>query len=379
MTFMGLLSPAWLRSAWADLLCNRCGQAISGRYMQYKSNTKTVTVCQKCNQDLPRCPACQIPTRREALKFKSGDWLCPDCFQNALYCSLCKGRVQGQYFKDSTGNTIYCSSCYSRYAKCKVCGRPTPPNLLDPASGACAECMKKIPACGCCGKGITGTYYNYTGLEGAFCEECHLHRDKCYTCGIPLKDSYWKFPDGRKICDRCNARAVIDEKTIRAIMAEVEQLIPKYLGMKVTNPYTLYVETLNKQSIIQANMAKVGELKESPLYGNELGLYRYKNGQSEIFLLYGLPPELIYETAAHEYAHAWQTENAVPDQSLEVREGFAQWVAAEILKVKGYKNTLEKLEKRTDHPYGTGYRRFKTVFENTGRENVLEYAKKTRK
>jgi len=162
-------------------------------------------------------------------------------------------------------------------------------------------------------------------------------------------------------------------------MREVEQLIPRYLGMKVEKPYTVHVETLNDQSKWHANAAKKGESAKSPLYGNELGLYRYKDGKSEIFLLYGLPPELLYETAAHEYAHAWQTENAVhPNQSPQIQEGFAQWVAAQILKVKGYTQTLAKLEKRTDHPYGTGYQLFKRIHDNAGRNDVLEYAKKAR-
>jgi len=78
-------------------------------------------------------------------------------------------------------------------------------------------------------------------------------------------------------------------------------------------------------------------------------------------LLFGLPPELTYEAAAHEYAHAWAAENCRPDLPPDLREGFAQWVAADVLRSKGFLGALEKLEARTDSPYGTGYRRLRSM------------------
>lgn len=155
-------------------------------------------------------------------------------------------------------------------------------------------------------------------------------------------------------------------------MSEVEDLCKKYLGIRANEPYTLHVEELNKSSLTNANKAKKGEASVSPLYGKELGLYRRLNGKSEIFLLYGLPVEMIYETAAHEYAHAWQAENCPPDQSDEIREGFAQWVAAQILGIKGYNTALEKLETRTDTPYGTGYMKIKTIASHLGMRTLIE-------
>ena len=41
----------------------------------------------------------------------------------------------------------------------------------------------------------------------------------------------------------------------------------------------------------------------------------------------------------------------------ELREGFAQRVAAELRRAKGSQNLLQKLEMHTDSPYGTGYER----------------------
>lgn len=160
-------------------------------------------------------------------------------------------------------------------------------------------------------------------------------------------------------------------------MQDVASLCKEKLGLKVKTPYDLQVKALNNDSSTQAKKAKEGQSDGSPLFGKELGLYRLMHGKSEIFLLYGLPVEMLYDTAAHEYAHAWQAENCVPNQSLEMLEGFAQWVAAQILEIKGYAKALERLEDRSDNPYGTGYRKIKALELRKNRNQLIDFVKKT--
>jgi hypothetical protein len=113
----------------------------------------------------------------------------------------------------------------------------------------------------------------------------------------------------------------------------------------------------------------------SPISGNEMGIFIERGDQREIVLLCGLPIPMIYETAAHELAHAWQAENCPPGQSLELREGFAQWVAAKILEIKGFTISLEKLQSRMDSPYGTGYHRMARIETPRGRSEVISYVR----
>ncbi len=370
----------FLPSSWhlqADsMICDRCGNAIRGRYIEYKFDGKKIIVCLSCNKKLPHCAACKLPFHKNQLIAYKGEYLCRECMAKAKYCSICGQRIQGHYYKLENSEELYCARCYSRTPKCTVCKKPTPRHLLDPESGACPECLKKLPHCAACGKAITGNYYRYKHSDGVFCPSCHTKRPKCYACGVPVGDKYWKFQDGRTICEKCNNRAVFDEERIRKIMAETEQLIRRHLGLTIEIPYELHISELNSKSFIDAKAAKRGQNSNSPLFGGELGLYRRMNGNSEIFLLYGVPPEMLYETAAHEYAHAWQAEHCPTDQSLELREGFAQWVAAQILQIKGFQESLEKLQERNDHPYGTGYRRFQNIQQNLGRQKVIEYAQK---
>ncbi|MBZ0257164.1 hypothetical protein K8I31_13945, partial [bacterium] len=324
--------------------------------MVYKTSNKRLVVCSDCDKKYPKCEACKLPQLHSDIVLQRGERLCKTCAAEAKYCTICQKRIQGRYYKFSAPEKegekhpgqeqYYCASCYARAPKCKVCNRPTPPSRLDLASGACIDCLPKLPRCSSCGVAITGRYYEIEHVEGKFCEKCKRTKPACYTCGAPVGATYWKFDDGRSICNTCHERAVTDEETIRKIWLEVTQILQKQWGMDVSHPLTLNIKPLNSNSFASARQAKEGLSQSSPLTGSELGLYRYVGGKADVFLLYGIPIEMIYETAAHEYAHAWQTENCPPKQSIELKEGFAQWVAAQLLKQKGYVVALEKLEDR---------------------------------
>jgi len=156
---------------------------------------------------------------------------------------------------------------------------------------------------------------------------------------------------------------VFDPAEIQGIMKDAGRIIEQRINLKLTRPYVLTIDKLKGLGPAESGHRELVRSDERALYGNELGLYRIKDGRSEITLLFGLPPDLLYETAAHEYAHAWQAENSMIDLEPELREGFAQWVAAEVLREKGYWGALEKLEERRDFPYGSGYRKLKILHQ----------------
>ncbi|MBN2328995.1 MAG: hypothetical protein JXR73_17780, partial [Candidatus Omnitrophica bacterium] len=326
---------------------------------------------------LPKCDACGLPYHVRDMVNHKGEKLCRSCMQTALFCTLCGKRIQGKYYQSKDKTEQYCSHCYNKYPRCSVCDRPGPVHRLPNGKTVCDKCLKTLPRCGACGQPVIGAYFKYPGTDQVFCESCQINAFKCYSCGVPLGKKHWLFDDGRRICDACNNRAVYDIKKIQMIMQQVQKLCETRLRLTINTPYELIVKDLNKHSSEQAKQAKEGKSSESPLYGKELGLYRRMNGDSEIYLLYGLPIEMLYDTAAHEYAHAWQAENCVPHQSPELLEGFAQWVSAQILKIMGFDQALERLEARRDNPYGTGYHRVKAVEQKFGRTRMMEYIKKT--
>jgi hypothetical protein len=277
-------------------------------------------------------------------------------------CAVCGEPIakQSRFYRTQDGRETYCEHCFLTAPRCPRCGRPTAPAAIDPASGVCTRCVAKLPRCTACGKVITDTVYTFPPSPGQFCGNCKRDRPACYVCGVPVGDTHWRYPDGRHVCNLCGERAVFDVAEIGRIMQDTEKLIRRRLNLVVRQPYELRVDKL-ADSQARDSRLKASEPASGGLYGKELGIYRRVGGRSEIVLLFGLPPELIYEAAAHEYAHAWAAENCRPDLPLELSEGFAQWVAADVLRSMGFRVALEKLESRTDAPYGTGYRRVRSM------------------
>ncbi len=277
-------------------------------------------------------------------------------------CMVCGSEIAaGAKYYTFDNKLVVCERCFREAPRCRLCKIPTAPSDIDPETGACPACLAKLPRCKSCGKPIVGSFFKYPNVEGVYCPECKNARPACSICGVPVGDQHWKYPDGRIICRECGERAVFDPAEIRRIVADVQATVERRLGLKVKVPYTVRVEKLSGlPSSDRAPVEKIG-IADGHIYGKELGLYRLENGRSEIVLLFGLPPDLIYETAAHEIAHAWQAENGLSELGPELMEGFAQWVAADVLRDKGFRATLEKLEARRDFPYGTGYQRLRTM------------------
>jgi len=274
---------------------------------------------------------------------------------DTLNCAICSQEIRGEYVRTKDRPLFYHPACYTQAIKCRLCGIPARAENLDSETGTCARCLALLPRCRACGKAIPGGYVTVQNAEGVFCQECRKNRPSCYICNVPVGNTYWRFPDGRTLCEICNGKAVLDVDGIERIVAETRTLAERHLGMTLRHPYKLRVETLTHESINGRRNPSAPSLRNS-LHGREVGKFRQADGQSEIVVLFGLPRDLLYETAAHEYTHAWQADNQLLDQPAELREGLAQWVAAEILRLKGLWEALRRLEAREDAPYGTGYR-----------------------
>ncbi len=278
-------------------------------------------------------------------------------------CSIC-GKIlpDGDSYHQVVGSKeVFCERCFAEAPRCQLCKLPTKPEDIDPETGVCARCLPKLPRCKACGKPIIGTVYQYPYSKSVYCAECKNNRPACAICGVPVGDRFWKYPDGRTVCSECGARAVFDVELVGKILRDAERTAEKRLGLKLKQPCSLKVELLSGLVPSSPVRSQPAPGPHEALYGQELGRCIVRDGKAEIILLAGLPPELLYEAAAHEYAHAWQVENALSTLDPELREGIAQWVAADVLRAKGYRGALERLEARRDFPYGTGYQRFKAM------------------
>lgn len=271
-----------------------------------------------------------------------------------VFCSLCFKEIESGYvkFKD---NDIFCNECMKK-PKCIQCGKPTD-NILK-GQHICSKCAEHPNMCRVCGKLLGRKYMIFPLSSGQFCRECVNKYPKCRFCSAPTTE-HASF--GRKfaMCPECKKRAVREVAEIKDILSEVENIILTSIKLSLKSPAALEV----CGDIIREGRG---------MNGDEMGLMQQRGGTSVLLIQEGLPVEEVYETLAHEWAHAWVAQNAKYKLDLKNEEGFCQWVASKVLINKGFDENLNILRTRDDL-YGVGYRKMEKIEMSRGTPGVIEF------
>jgi hypothetical protein len=78
---------------------------------------------------------------------------------------------------------------------------------------------------------------------------------------------------------------------------------------------------------------------------------------------------------AHEFAHAWQSEQSPNDMPQEVQEGFAEWVAYKLLEGWGCWKRIDRMLRREDL-YGRGLKLVLQWEQTEGQVGVIRRMKR---
>jgi len=174
-----------------------------------------------------------------------------------------------------------------------------------------------------------------------------------------LTDERWQLSDGRLICSFCRASAVFLTQEAVGLFAEVQSRLVRELGLKLNIPTGVF---LANQEQMRQIMRQLPTGDEKEMVNNQvqeapdvLGVYLRHGMKRGIYILTGLPRKLFIQTAAHEYAHAWQGENCPTLNNSLIQEGLAEWVAYRALGIFGYAGGLAQMRDRQDI-YGAGLR-----------------------
>lgn len=337
--------------------CYVCGKELQpGTYWLFGNKP----VCQNCYNTLPKCEICKIPVKN--FVYVDGKRVCYDCYYKLYSCSICgRKAIKLWTLKDtSTGITkSYCDDCIAKYGpRCAACGQPLVNS--SSSSGDYVEITSKVT--------LEKKYY---------CENCYKTLKKCDICGLLVKAGIRPLSDGRYLCEDCLKTAVFDYNEVKAIYDEVVPAVQNILGSKIETVPPLYLVDQKQLKDVQ---------KETDSFSvNELGFYyrdklylsdnnKYKPVDPRIYILFGEPRSIIFWSVAHEFGHAWFSENCPPNQSNEIVEGFAQWVAYKMALIKGYNNEINKQMSRPD-VYGSGLRKLVEIENRGGARAVLKYVK----
>ncbi len=248
----------------------------------------------------------------------------------------------------------------------------------------CAACAGRILRCAVCDLALdtrTGPLYALGGAaRRLYCPACWA-RPHCHACGRPVGAQFYRRPDGRVFCNGCHTTAVYDPGAAEQIYARIRRSVATVLGMELNIGATLHLVNRTQLAALRAgagadltpqssSLRRKGESTSSntpPFVGGGLGeqadggpdlvgLFVHAGRLRAIYVEYGLPRIFFSEVLAHEYAHAWQAENAPLLADPELREGFAEWVAYKTVESWGCRLRLNRFQARQDE-YGAGLRR----------------------
>jgi len=191
----------------------------------------------------------------------------------------------------------------------------------------------------------------------------------CDICAGPQTDERWLLSDGRVSCAHCHATAVYTPAEAAALFEQVKAGA-QGLGLTLNVPTGLaLVDRLQLAEIIRQQTPE-NSLEDALDPEHTLGLYARRGIKRGIYVQSGLPRPLLYQIAAHEYAHAWQGENCPLLQNPLVREGFAEWLAYSLLGQQGLVQQQRNMAARTDL-YGQGLRWAQQTVTQSGQSGLI--------
>jgi hypothetical protein len=120
-------------------------------------------------------------------------------------------------------------------------------------------------------------------------------------------------------------------------------------------------------------LAEAAHMQRRPAHDPQqpLGVYVRQGLRRGIYVQNGLPRALLLHVAAHEFAHAWQSENCPLLNEPLLLEGFAEWTAYKTLGFYGFSSQQQRMPMRQDI-YGQGLRWAQQLEADRGESAVVE-------
>src|SRR5439155_1915274 len=112
---------------------------------------------------------------------------------------------------------------------------------------------------------------------------------------------------GRNLCDRCRSTAVTDLSAAHALYGRVKSALSRQIGLALREPCQL--KLVSRRQIMSLVDEALPYKLDAGSRGRCFGLFMRQGAHRAIYIETGLPQIVLLEVMAHEYAHAWQSEN----------------------------------------------------------------------
>lgn len=288
---------------------------------------------------------------------------------NMVSCAVCSKKIRGRYIIDSRKRAFCSRKCFEKtLPTCANCGKTCRGRFLKVKSEAfcsrqCAD-NKLLPKCSRCSEPcrkfmvLPTAYGTFT-----YCSDCYK-LDKCLVCDRRAKKLYLQS-NGNKLCRYCNRDVIKNLAQLQSLFNEVRNTLNKNFKFPIDHSITLEMRSFTDQE------------KSSLHGGNLFGLYNYKgkivrkgklfsgkrppeikfrNEHCSIIILGDLPRHKAAEAIAHELAHDHMKHRWFFIKDEKIKEGFAEFIAAQYNTISGSQQWNIRMEKNPDKVYGDGYR-----------------------
>ena len=289
------------------------------------------------------------------------------------HCNLCGRAVASNEYrvfthkqKTSEKGLTVCAECERDKPRCLVC--QTPMNFEHLRAGICRACLRDGLKCKTCGKNIAGDFLLLNGNDGPYCGNCIQKFTPCEICGAPAGDDASTLADGRVLCARCHQTAIADPREADELFAQVIDSLDRSLGLRLNlRPQLMLVDHARL-----VELARIAAHENGHDADRVLGLFVRQGRKRFIYLQEQLPRILLIQIVAHEFAHAWQGEQAPLLADNVLREGFAEWVAYHMLQELGAQKKAAQMLQRRD-VYGQGLHDMLTLERQQSAAGVLKF------
>lgn len=307
----------------------------------------------------------------------------------AMSCEQCGRDLPRNSRLFRLGGQVFCSQrCFeASLPKCAHCGQPCRGGFERNGQRYCSkECLATtFPQCQACGQPfphgamVTGG----DGQERFFCEKCVV-KPRCFCCAMPAAEG--ELADGRRLCRECAKTAVANHDAMCKVAEAVRRRMRTELGIGTDRPVRF--ELVDRPALVARGSGRNPE--------RELGLYCHaetverttrrlsvgglvisetvseqtSDEQNTILLLTHLSLAKLREVVAHELAHEWMQERYPNLDDLTLKEGWAEYVAAQVNVRYGQEAMNRRMENNSDPVYGDGYRLVKQLAEQEGMDGL---------
>lgn len=236
--------------------------------------------------------------------------------------------------------------------------------LLCLPGRAWAEAVLHCAACG----GVIGPGRYLVDQWGDAYHPEHANIPRCIYCGRGISPYTThggvRYPDGRVVCNVCNATAVLDKTTAEELERAVEAQLGAELGLE------FHTQDIPVRLVDQATLDRLFGEQDLPQDGHINGLTTkrwVKDGYGKVIsrkvsiaILYALPRVVFERTIAHELMHVWMFLDGEPTHAPALEEGVCNLVSYDLLGTQHTKLASilrENMWRSPSVDYGAGMRR----------------------